>query len=141
MKDQNQTPIGGSVSVAAGSVEEYAYKSDGGEYINLVEMEASADGVNASVRIKPGGQGKTVNIPRLANDGAQKASQNLTTGDVEHPIPVSTVVGETRYPMLRKMKPDDRVVFEFENTTTAAVDVRFRAAAASTLEAAGAGGD
>lgn len=141
MKDNNQTPIGGTVTVAAGATDEYAYRSDGGEFINLVELVATASGVNASVKIKPESAGKTVNIPRLAADGTDKVSDNLATGDATHPIPVSTTVGETRYTMLREMNAGDRIVFSFDNTTAAAEDVTFRAAAASTLKAAGAGGD
>jgi len=133
-----QAPIGDNVEIPAGESRTYAYESDGGEWINLIELVAgAADAIEARVFVER--SESRVDIPRTANDGEDNPADDRYTSGKR--ISVSTIVGETRYTTLQPLERGDRIVFRLENTDGSnAQRVRFRAAAASTLRAAIGGG-
>lgn len=136
-----QFPVGADVELPAGETRNYRYEVDGTEYVSLVEFEAgTADVVYAAVEFRPEGQDMGQTFPRLPDDGDADPDDDRASGDPDRttwPIRVSSIIGESRFTLLYQLTQGDAMHFKLNNTDGAnARQVRFRAAAASTLEAA-----
>jgi len=140
-----QTPVGGTVTIPAGETAEYRYESpDNGtvEFINLVEAVAdAADAITMNAYIDSDRDAEDERVPEPMNDGPDNVTDDLATGDKSYPIPVSNIVGDTRYLTAIELRDEDAVVFDFNNTDGSNPhDVTFRASAATTARAAFGGG-
>lgn len=118
MANFDDTPVGGTVEVPANDTATVSKEVDAGQNLNLWRIQAVtnvADGdVFARAYIKEGAAGSTSNVLRLANgdDGVRSDT---------YPIAVS--IYPWRVTANITAEPDDRVVFELQNTTANPVRV------------------
>lgn len=132
MATKHQTSIGGTVEVPADGTARLEHRSDGGEWINLVEAHADATPgvVTANAFVEPAGDGKRIPIMTRADDG-----EDSPVGG-EYPIELGNVA-RARFLTLIQLDRGDRVVFDLQNSDPdAAHKAHVAASAAGTLEVA-----
>lgn len=136
MAQKHQTSIGGSIEVPAGGTAELAHRSDGGEWLNVIEgyADAAPGNINANIYVEPSGSGKRIPVMTRADDGDDSPKGG------EYPLELGNVA-RSRWLTLIELDRGDHVVFAFENTDgTNPHKVYVTGSAAGTLEVALANG-
>lgn len=129
MADKQQTSVGGTVEVPANDTVTLRHKSDGGEFISLVEYVGSTDGaLDAQFRVRQV-NGNNINLVTAPDDGPDSV-QNTDAW-------VNVPGGEgARFLTFVELAQDDQLEVIVENSTANPETMTFFASAASTKDVA-----